>query len=111
MCWRLAAALDGALPEAEALGAAAGLDVTANGKVLDVAWGDCACSLRTKDEGRRRLGAFVRALLDHGARVQLVLVEQGVPLALAGEIEMLPVELLEADGLAALPEGRVVEIA
>jgi hypothetical protein len=110
MCFRLLAALDPPGSELEARAARHGLDVRARGPYLEVAWGDCACSLYTRHEGRGRLLALVEELLSAGHRVQLLLFTDGEPFAWEGEPAQVSLEALREHGLAALPEGAVAEL-
>jgi hypothetical protein len=117
MCFRLLAGVQGPPewdgPALERLAFSCGLDLrqSARGptRFLEIAWGDCACSLYTRREGRERAIRFVDALLAGRCAVQLLLLsddggwEDGPPLAVATEV-------FRAQALAALPEGRVAEL-
>jgi hypothetical protein len=118
MCFRLYIAARGAsTPDAELsrLAVSHGLDVRtalgADTRFLEVAWGDCACSLYTRGEGRERVIAFVRALLDSGLALQLLLFQDGETLeALRAPPLALSQDAFFAAGLQGLPEARVVEL-
>lgn len=116
MCFRLLLASDGTgwdLAEVERWGAQAGLDVrgqvAANRIFVNLAWGDCACSLYTRREGRERLLNFIGRL--SGDRIQLLLYCDGdLPDWATSDVAMFKWEHLRVQGLAGLPEGRVVEL-
>jgi hypothetical protein len=118
MCFRLLGAIrsaDGGTPTAlDALAFECGLDVrqaTRNGtEFLEIAWGDCACSLVTRREGRERAIRFVEALFARGCRVQLLLVSDDGDGWQAGAPVSLARQAFRDHALAALPEGRVAEL-
>ncbi len=114
MCFRLLAAVrhEGPLEALEALAAQHGLDVRAapagaGEGYLEVCWGDCACSLYTRKDGRERAVAFVEALWARGLPLQLWLFTDGETLQPGGNPEVVSLEDFRARGLQALPEGRV----
>lgn len=117
MCFRLLAAVDPPM-DAEALKALAfnrGLDVRvgpgADARFVEVAWGDCACSLYTGREGRERAVGFVEALLSRGLAVQLLLFSDGDELRWGARApRAVAVEAFRTSGLQALPEGEVAEV-
>ena len=115
MCFRLLAAVKGMPPSSLELTATrVGLDVRAadrgTGRFVELAWGDCACSLYTRKEGKDRAVAFVEALLRGGCEVQLLLARDDEPLALEGPVERIALEHFRAEGLPRLPEGKVVAL-
>jgi len=115
MCYRLlvASACAPELPELEALAAAQGLDIrtaAAGGALgyLEIAWGDCACSLYTRKDGRERAVGFVEALWSRGLQPQLLLFRDDMELALEESPPVqVPLEAFRQQGLQALPEGKV----
>jgi hypothetical protein len=117
MCFRLLAAVDPPM-DAEALKALAfrqGLDVrvgpSAQARFVEVAWGDCACSLYTGREGRERAVGLVEALLGQGLAVQLLLFSDGAELRWESSApRAVAMEAFRAGGLQALPEGEVAEV-
>ncbi|HEX4620918.1 MAG TPA: hypothetical protein VH208_05050 [Myxococcaceae bacterium] len=117
MCFRLYAAVRGP-PEPgalEQLGFRCGLDVRVASndrtRFVEVAWGDCACSLYTRSEGRERVVRFVDGLLGQGVAVQLLLLrdEEAADWASRPPAEV-SAEAFRATALAALPEGRVTQL-
>src|SRR4051812_41448587 len=88
MCFRLLVACEPALPPAavEALSTREGLDVRATeaaGRAfLEVAWGDCACSLYSLRAGRERVVGFVAALRSSSRELQLLLAQDEEALTL-----------------------------
>jgi len=120
MCFRLYAAVQAAPGEETAtdlqpLAVACGLDVRVAPRgptrFLEVAWGDCACSLYTRREGRERAVRFVDQLLERKLRVQLLLLcEDGEQAWRDGPPDALDISAFRARALAALPEARVVEL-
>ena len=115
MCFRLYAATSASGP-LETWAFQAGLDFTllseAEGvRRFELARGDCACALRTQRRTGRWLGALARRIQAAGGHLDLLLVdEDAVYTFTAGDPRPLPLEVLEASGLAALPEGHVVRI-
>jgi hypothetical protein len=117
MCFRLYAAVRGQPEggELEALGFRCGLDIRVASReetrLVEVAWGDCACSLYTRGEGRQRVVRFVDGLLAQGMTVQLLLLRDEEAAAWASrhpaEVE---VQDFRARALAALPEGRIAQL-
>ncbi len=127
MCFRLLTALafpptlaswavDPVAPELQALAFAQGLDVRLGppgpARYLEIAWGDCACSLYTGRRGRERVVGLVEALQDRGVEVQLLLGVDGQVAELEGEgsVDLVPMEVFRLQGLAALPVGRPVRL-
>jgi hypothetical protein len=117
MCFRLYAAVRGP-PDAgglEELGFRCGLDVRVASndatRFVEVAWGDCACSLYTRGEGRERVVRFVEGLLARGNTVQLLLLrdEEAAAWVSSAPAEV-AAEEFRARALAALPEGRVTQL-
>jgi hypothetical protein len=117
MCFRLYAAVPGP-PDGdalEALGFRCGLDVRVASReetrFVEVAWGDCACSLYTRGEGRERVVRFVDGLLAQGMTVQLLLLRDEEAAAWASshpaEVE---IQDFRALALAALPEGQIAQL-
>ena len=115
MCFRLYAATDAPGP-LETWAFRAGLDFTllseADGlRRFELARGDCACALRTQRRAGRWLGELARAIQAAGGRLDLLLVDEDTAYPFGpGDPRPLRVEVLEASGLAALPEGRAVRI-
>ncbi len=119
MCYRLLAAVHlpaGVAPTGveplQALAVAHGLDVRAHEAgaalgYLEIAWGDCACSLYTRKDGRERVVAFVEALAAKALAPQLLLFNDGDALALQGPPATVPLGDFLRRGLQALPEGQV----
>jgi hypothetical protein len=118
MCFRLLGAIRSAdgrtAPAVDALAFECGLDVrqaTRSGtEFLEIAWGDCACSLVTRGEGRQRAIRFVEALFARGCRVQLLLLTDDGEAWQPGAPVTLPRHVFRDHALAALPEGRVAEL-
>jgi len=97
------------------LGVENGLDVRAASSpaahFAEIAWGDCACSLYTRREGRQRAVKFVEALLDRGLNVQLLLYQDGETFDWQGQpVERVSLEEFRLEALRILPEGRVAEL-
>lgn len=113
MCFRLLIATKPAHSALEQLGAEHGLDVRPSESpgFASVAWGDCACSIYTRADGRRRIVDFVRALIERQHRVQLLLFTDEVPPSLDQPPLPLTVARLAQEGLAAIPEGNSAEIS
>jgi hypothetical protein len=115
MCFRLYAAVRGPADAIAQLGFRCGLDVRVvpqgETRLVEVAWGDCACSLYTRGEGRERVVRFVDGLLAQGVAVQLLLLrdEEAVEWASRPPVEV-SAEAFRATALAALPEGRVAQL-
>jgi hypothetical protein len=116
MCFRLLAAVrspDGAMLEHIAYENGLDVRVRTQGPLgfVEVAWGDCACSLYTGRRGRERVGGFLRALVEKGLEVQLLLFEDGDALEPVDK-PPLPValEAVEKEGLAALPLREVAAL-
>jgi hypothetical protein len=102
--------------ELKRLAVSHGLDVRvatqAETRFIEVAWGDCACSLYTKAEGRDRAVGFVRALRESGVEVELLLFQDGETLGgLAATPALLTWEEFSVSGLQALPEARVTRLS
>jgi len=74
---------------------------------VEVAWGDCACALVLRKDGRERLVAWLKTL----GEVQLLLSQDEEPVALEGPLAVCSWEELEERGLSALAEGRVTRIS
>jgi hypothetical protein len=119
VCFRLLAALgEGpsvSTEDLEALATREGLDaraVNAHGRAfVDIAWGDCACSLYTRKDGLARVIAFLDALHDRSFRIQLLLQVDDAELQEGtGDPPRMAIDDLRTGGLAALPEGLVVEL-
>ncbi len=121
MCFRLLVALRPAPPgewTAEALEAWArecGLDVRTAPKgtlrFAEVAWGDCACSLYTKREGRERVVGFLEGLLSQHGRVELLLATDDEPLRPGLPVAAVTWEKVRVEGLQALPQGQVAALS
>lgn len=97
------------------LGVDNGLDVRAAASpaadFAEIAWGDCACSLYTRREGRQRAVKFVEALLERGLKVQLLLYQDGETFDWQGQpVERVSLEEFRLEALRILPEGRVAEL-
>ncbi len=97
------------------LGTESGLDVrvasSPASEFVEIAWGDCACSLYTRREGRQRVIAFIDALLARELRVQLLLYQDGEAFDWTRpSVERVPLEAFRREALRALPEGRVTEL-
>lgn len=118
MCFRLLAAVDPPIaPEAlSQLAVERGLDVRAGGvgpeaRLAEIAWGDCACSLYTRREGRLRAVALVEALLGTGRTVQLLLLGDGEELRWSTSAPAaLALDAFREGGLQALPQGEVAQL-
>jgi hypothetical protein len=117
MCFRLFAALshtgDGSLATAltesatrEGLDVRAGVGATA--AFVEIAWGDCACSLVTRKDGRERMVSWLSSLT--GGDVQLLLFQDDNPPLLQGPVLECDWEVFKEQGLAALEEGQVTRI-
>ncbi len=118
MCFRLLAAVKGPLSDEGVahLALRHGLDVRSAEKggvrFVEIAWGDCACSLYTRREGRERAVGFVADLLAQGAEVQLLLFSDGDEVDwTSGAPERVDLAAFQARGLQALPERRVALLA
>jgi hypothetical protein len=117
MCFRLFAAVRGQpeMGSLEQLGFRCGLDVRVASqeetRLVEVAWGACACSLYTRGEGRERVVRFVDALLAQHLTVQLLLLrdEEAAAWATRAPAEV-SAQDFRARALAALPEGRVAQL-
>lgn len=119
MCFRLLAGVRPPMADSIArltqLAVAEGLDIrvahSADADWVEIAWGDCACSLYTGRAGRERLIAFVQALLARNLRVQLLLFQDGQPFDWNSSVAtLISLESFQRDGLQSLPEGRVAEL-
>jgi hypothetical protein len=117
VCFRLLAALPGvSTDELEQLAVANGLDVRvsaqADRRFVEIAWGDCACSLYTRKEGRDRAVCFVDAILARGWTLQLLLFNDGETFDWqSGSPIPIPLEDFRREGLQALPDGKVASLA
>ncbi|MGQ0503956.1 MAG: hypothetical protein ACT4TC_01400 [Myxococcaceae bacterium] len=109
MCYRLFASAVDAEPAAlEALATEHGLDLRVRAPYVEIAWGDCACSLYTRADGRARIVAFLNALSERRIRPQLLLLEDDALETLPSTpLEKVPLGLFRERGLQALPEGQV----
>ncbi len=118
MCYRLLAAIDPPIaPGAwRALANEHGVDLRADesaGEVrfAEVSWGDCACSLYTRREGRLRVVALVEALLAQRRSVQLLLLQDSEEISFANRAPAsVPLSAFRDQGLQALPEGSVAAL-
>jgi len=119
MCLRLFAALSGNAADVAGLAFEAGLDLRIDPRegnqpgvrLVELAWGDCACALATSRDGGERVGAFAEGLIDGGGRVQLLLVdEREEPCFGSLPVNKLPLSTIRSQGLAALDRGRAVEV-
>jgi hypothetical protein len=116
MCFRLLAAIPGISQQTvQSLAIHEGLDVRGGpaGELLlmELAWGDCACSLYTRKDGRERVVSLVGKLLKQAAQVQLLLFTDGEELNWGASSPVaLPFEKFSNEGLAALEEGRVHQL-
>jgi hypothetical protein len=118
MCFRLLAAARPPAPDTLTRAAVEeGLDVrvasTVRTDFVEIAWGDCACSLYSGKRGRERVVAFVERLLqDDALQLQLLLFSDDLPVAWndEGPLEVSG-DAFHAEGLGALPEGRVVVLS
>jgi hypothetical protein len=119
MCYRLLAAVHlgaspapDALAQLEQLAAALGLDMRTSPSgpehgYVEIAWGDCACSLYSTKAGRERAVGFVEALLQRGEHLHLLLFTDAEPPQLSpSPPEKVALECFRTQGLQALPEGR-----
>jgi hypothetical protein len=117
MCYRLLAAVDPPIAPGEwrALATEQGLDLRADeaaetARFAEIAWGDCACSIYTRREGRLRVVALVEALLARGA-VQVLLVQDGEEIRWEARAPAgVSLEAFREGGLQALPEGMVAAV-
>jgi hypothetical protein len=117
VCFRLLAAVQPS-PEsawADQLAVKHGLDIRRATKAaadyIEIAWGECACSLVTRGEGRARALAFVDALLVAGMTVQLLLGQDDDEVVWTdGPPAVVAWSALAAQGLRALPEGRPARV-
>src|SRR5438105_11274056 len=117
MCFRLLAAIRSNAklsPENQFLEATAfrcGLDVRVAPRgitsYVELAWGDCACSLYTRREGWERVAKFVDQVMSTGSAVQLLLYSDGDEFDAQGEPRTVAYSELAARGLSALPERQV----
>jgi len=118
MCYRLLAAVDPPIaPDAwRALANEHGVDLRADesaGEVrfAEVSWGDCACSLYTRREGRLRVVAVAEALLAQRRSVQLLLLQDGDEIAFPNRAPAtVPLSAFRESGLQSLPEGTVAAL-
>jgi len=116
VCFRLLAAVRGQTTPEELTQSAVlcGLDVRtrpdAPTHFVEVAWGDCACSLYTRKEGRDRVTQWVDGLLDRGLRVQLLLFRDEEPPLAGDAVAHVGRDAFRREALGALPEARVAEI-
>ena len=118
MCYRLLAAVDPPIaPGAwRALATEHGVDLRADesaGEVrfAEVSWGDCACSLYTRREGRLRVVALVEALLAQRRSIQLLLLQDGEEISFANRAPAtVPLSAFRESGLQSLPEGSVAAL-
>ncbi len=118
MCYRLLAAVDPPIPPGElrALAAEHGLDLRADeaaaeARFAEISWGDCACSIYTRREGRLRVVALVEALLERRRAVQLLLVQDGEEIRWANQAPAeVALDAFREGGLQSLPEGTVAEV-
>lgn len=80
-------------------------------RYVEVAWGDCACSLYTRRDGRERVVGFVDAVRRAGWSIELLLCvdDQDLDLGSANPDEV-SADRFRSEGLAALPEGRVARL-
>jgi hypothetical protein len=119
MCFRLLAAVDPPLPPGElrALATEQGLDLRADesaaeARFAEISWGDCACSLYTRREGRLRTVALVEVLLARGRSVQLLLFQDGDELRWETRSPaQIPLATFREGGLQSLPEGEVAVVS
>jgi hypothetical protein len=115
MCFRLLAAVDPPIaPGAwRALANEHGVDLRADEsaaevRFAEVSWGDCACSLYTRREGRLRVVALVEALLSQRRTVQLLLLQDSEDISFADRAPAeVPLTAFRDQGLQSLPEGAV----
>ena len=118
MCFRLLAAVDPPIAPGElrALATERGLDLRADesaveARFAEVSWGDCACSLYTRREGRLRVVALVEALLERGLAVQLLLLQDGEEIRWATQAPAtVALDAFREGGLQSLPEGAVAAV-
>ncbi len=118
MCFRLLAVITDFSPRALGpLGVSHGLDLRfssahqGEGTLVEIGWGDCACSLYTRKEGRERVVGWVEAILERGGSVQLLLLSDGDSISWrTPKPEEVPFSRFEQQGLQALTEGSVVQI-
>ena len=115
VCFRLLAAIHPAPREGlGALAVGAGLDVREGargaGRFVEIAWGDCACSLYTRKQGRDRVVALAEALLTQSCEVQLLLARDEEPLNFDGAPVRVSLDQLRTEGLGSLPQGRVARL-
>lgn len=118
MCFRLLAAVDPPIaPGAwRALANEHGVDLRADessGQVrfAEISWGDCACSLYTRREGRLRVVALAEALLAQRRSVQLLLLQDGDEIAFPDRAPIqVPLGAFREAGLQSLPEGTVAAL-
>jgi hypothetical protein len=128
MCFRLLAAIvsevePAGLPPAPAdrfrvlasMGARHGLDLkldtSSSTALLSVCWGDCACSLYTGAEGRKRLVSWAEDVLAQPFRIQLLFFDDRDACEWSsGPVATLPVDIFRREGLGALTAGMVTEL-
>ena len=118
MCFRLYIAAQGGTASELELSRTAvkhGLDVRlalrSDTRFIEVAWGDCACSLYTRGEGRERVVAFVRELVAGGFELQLLLFQDGETLdAMAASPVEMAFATFASGGLQALSEALVTRL-
>jgi hypothetical protein len=78
---------------------------------VEVAWGECACSLYTRRDGRERVVGFVDALVADGWQLQLLLFSDGDELDwTTAEPAEVSLETFRIEGLASLPERWVARV-
>jgi hypothetical protein len=119
MCFRLLAAVEPPIaPDAwRALATEHGLDLRVDEsasevRFAEISWGDCACSLYTRREGRLRAVALVEALLEQRRSVQLLLLQDGEEISFANRAPAdLPLGAFREGGLQSLPEGSVATVS
>jgi hypothetical protein len=128
MCFRLLAAIASGVESGDfapaplerlralaSMGARHGLDLkpdpSASTALLSVCWGDCACSLYTGAEGRKRLVSWAEEVLAQSYRLQLLFFDEREPFPWSsGPVINLPIDIFRREGMGALTAGKVTEL-
>jgi len=97
------------------MGARHGLDLklaaSSSTALLSVCWGDCACSLYTGAEGRKRLVSWAEEVLAQSYRLQLLFFDDREPFPWSsGPVINLPIDSFRREGMGALTAGKVTEL-
>lgn len=80
-------------------------------RLVEVAWGECACALHTRGEGRQRAVKLVEVSAAQGLELLLLLSVDELPIDSSGRPLEVPGATFRELGLAALPEGRLASVS